>query len=160
MGHSCTIPLDIAVEAWEEEFSHGADDHVAWLHALFMVLGTEIAHTSAARLPASVRGDTRRHLRHSEVSVVRLRRFTARPHDEEAGSVHRPVDWQWQWPVQGHHRHLDAHEGHHHATPLPDERGTCAICLTRITWVKPHMKGPEDRPVRPEAGDVLYRLQR
>lgn len=49
----------------------------------------------------------------------------------------RHVDWAWQWAVRGHWRDQPTKEG------------------TKLIWIHPYIKGPEDKPLKPDAGRVF-----
>jgi hypothetical protein len=159
LQHCYALPLDTDL-TWSSDHVPTADNSIAWLHAMFMLLGTEIPATHRAIIPASVQGSVKRRVKHPAVTVVTLRRVAARP-DDPGTEHHREVDWRYRWVVQGHHRHIESYEGQsHHATPTLSDRGTCAVCQARITWIRPHIKGADDLPMKPSSGHVVYRLRR
>lgn len=65
----------------------------------------------------------------SDISVVKLRRRAAESDHEP---LHQPVDWSHRWIVSGHWANLAVGRGR-------SER--------RLTWISPHVKGPEDKPL-------------
>jgi hypothetical protein len=70
------------------------------------------------------------------VRVVELRRTQSR--SEHHGAA-EPVDWSHQWIVSGHwrqqwHPSLDTHQAR---------------------WIMPHVKGPEDKPLKPPRAKVF-----
>lgn len=132
------------------------DDLARWTHTLFMFLDMELVTTSTRELAerhARKRG--LRSLNHGDVNVITLRRTA---HAKEGEPGHRNVDWSCRWPVQGFWRHIEQYaESHHHA--VPDEtRAHCASCGARLSWVRPHLRGPADRPLK--QARQLYRLTR
>ncbi len=141
------------------------DSTLAWIHALWMVMEQEISVTGKARIDRPALRAARRSIKHGEVSVVLLRRSKSHAVPSQDGT-HRDTDWSCRWLVQGHHRHLDSYTGsHHHALPGPyiDGSAYCVICwerneAVRVTWIKSHVKGPEDRPLK--STGKLYRLAR
>lgn len=82
--------------------------------------GAQITRGRAAVTPKDVRG----------VRVVNLSASTAKPSHAGAGDGSRT--YEYRWPVKGHNR-LQA----------------CGPGLTerRLTWIPPHMKGPEGAPL-------------
>lgn len=81
-------------------------------------------------LPRQLRRVRKRAYRVEDVSVVTLRRQRhPDAFDHEAGEV----DWRWQWVVRGHWRN----------------QYYPSIKEHRQIWINPHMKGPEDRPIKP-----------
>jgi hypothetical protein len=159
MQHCYMMPLDTDM-TFEGSSTGRADNVIMWMHALFMLLGTEIHTTRRASIPSSVKGNLKKRVKHPDVTVVALRRIAPRP--AEAGTKHHvDVEWQYRWIVQGHHRHLEQYNGHAHtATPLLSERGTCAICRKRITWIHPHIKPNIEGLLMKPSSDVVYRLRR
>lgn len=49
----------------------------------------------------------------------------------------KQVDWAWQWAVRGHWRDQPTKDG------------------TKLIWIHPYLKGPEDKPLKPDAGRVF-----
>lgn len=47
------------------------------------------------------------------------------------------TDWAWQWAVRGHWRDQPIKEG------------------SKLIWIHPYIKGPEDRPLKPDAARVF-----
>lgn len=74
-----------------------------------------------------------------DVHVITLRRPVAAPSSEEA----RDVDWQWRWWVRGHWRNQAC-------GPERSERETI--------WISSHLKGPDDRPIKP-LGTTVYEVK-
>jgi hypothetical protein len=157
LQHVCVFPLDYAVDvSSSDNESPLTDDHVAWFHAMLMLMATDISSTHNAGLPRSVLGDVKKLVKHPRVSVVDIHR-TSQPHGNRNTS--RVIEWTHRWLVQGHHRHLESYEvTPHRAIPERLDRGHCAICESRITWVRPFVKGPDGAPVK--SADVVYRLSR
>ena len=153
--HVTIVPLDRNVGISSEDTSPLTDDHIAWFHALIMLMDTEVASASKAAIPPSATSKIKKSVKRP-VTVVTLRQA---PRSKEHAAASRLIEWTHRWLVQGHHRHLDGYDtSKHHATPLPHERGRCATCGARITWVRPFVKGPDGAPVK--NADVVYRLSR
>lgn len=53
------------------------------------------------------------------------------------GEEKKQVDWAWQWAVRGHWREQPTKEGY------------------KLIWIHPFIKGPEDKPLKPDAGRVF-----
>lgn len=71
----------------------------------------------------------------SQCLVVHLRKkhYVRTTPDQEA----EQVDWAWQWAVHGHWRDQPTKEG------------------TKLIWIHPYLKGPEDRPLKPGAERIF-----
>lgn len=71
----------------------------------------------------------------ASVRVVHLRSksYVKTSADEEK----HQVDWAWQWAVRGHWRDQPTKEG------------------IKLIWIHPYIKGPEDKPLKPDAGRVF-----
>lgn len=67
------------------------------------------------------------------VVELRSKQYTHTTPDEEA----KHIDWAWQWAVRGHWRDQPTKEG------------------TKLIWIHPYIKGPEDKPLKPDAGRVF-----
>jgi hypothetical protein len=145
------------------------DNMLAWIYTLWMFMGTEIVTMPRPRIDRSSLRRAKGSILQNEVNVVLLRRSIIRPEatdDPEA----RHIDWSCRWLVSGHHRHIDGYLGdRHHAVPRAglersdDDHDWCAICWSRgetvrVAWVKPHLRGPEDRPLK--ASKQLHKLVR
>lgn len=131
----------------------------SWAHTLWMFMDTEITTSHEAPVERPARKRAMRSLKHTDVNVVLLRRSHGT--GERTGEGHRVVDWSCRWVVQGFYRHLESYTGayqHHHALPAPWDRDCCLTCAARITWVRPHLRGPSDKPLR--GAEQLYRLSR
>jgi hypothetical protein len=136
------------------------DDFTSWVHALWLMMDTEIVSTSRPGIRQfSMRKFREQMSTPPEVNVIKLRRVVSGDPDAEHVSI-GPVGWQFRWIVQGHHRHLDEYEGpkHHAVADAAFGNTRCAVCQARITWVHPHVKGPEGKPLR--SAEQVYRLQR
>jgi hypothetical protein len=163
-GANTLILLHSTVMPFGERFGghDGAtvDDFVAWVHSLWLMMDTEIVSTSRPGIRRfSMRKFQEQMSAPPEVNVIRLRRIVSGDPDAE----HVPaglVDWQFRWIVQGHLRHLDEYEGpkHHAVADAAFGNTRCAACQARVTWVKPHVKGPAGKPLR--SAEQVYRLQR
>lgn len=137
--------------------SSGDTSPLHYVHALWLLLGTEIAAASRPPVGRGARRRAARSIKQNEVTVVTLRRARGPGGDGEAG--HRDVDWSCRWLVRGFWRHL---EDYADTAPRHEARGDgsgfCTACAARVTWVRPHVRGPEDRPLR--ATRTVYRLSR
>lgn len=67
------------------------------------------------------------------VVELRSKQYTRTTSEEES----HHVDWAWQWAVRGHWRDQPTKEG------------------TKLIWIHPYIKGPEDKPLKPDAGRVF-----
>lgn len=156
ISHSMVLPFGMRVGGWDG----GAvtmDDFAAWTHTMWMFMDSEVAATTRPDIQRTFRRRAQRSLKHQDVRVVTLRRTAAGVGPEDG--VHRHVDWSCRWLVQGHWRHVGAVlTGAHHAVPTPD-RTHCVTCDQKLTWVRPHLKGPEGKPLHATA-DTVYRLSR
>jgi len=164
LQHPIMIPLDteFTVESRFTSVNEGtsplADNAVAWLHGLFMLLGTEVAALQPSFLHKTAAAAAKKRVKHPQVTVVTLRR-ASQAVDAVENRQPRDVDWSCCWLVQDHYRHLSAYEVEQHfAVPVPEDESSCAICGGRITWVKPHVKGPDGKPFK--IGGTVYRLSR
>ena len=89
----------------------------------------------AVRRRAAHEGWTREPL----VRVVQLRRRETPPH--QAGEEDRAaVDWSCRWLVRGHWRQQPCGAGHAERRP---------------TWILPHLKGPESKPLKAPGATVF-----
>jgi hypothetical protein len=111
------------------------------VHTFWSLMQMEIASTVEHTMDRSARRRAQRSIRHDRVHVVTLRRPA---HEEDTGGGHRHVDWKCCWLVRGHRRQAP------HGGTFKDGR--------RSTWVKPYIKGPDDKPLR--SADILYRLSK
>lgn len=75
----------------------------------------------------------------ADVHVITLRRPEPKEPEES-----REVDWHWRWWVRGHWRQQAVGVGHSERAPV---------------WIMSHVKGPEDRPMKPSVPTV-YRVAR
>jgi hypothetical protein len=127
-----------------------------YVHAVWMLAGTEVAATDRGEVNRATRKRAVKSIRHDLVTVITLRRGR---HDSDREAGHADIDWSCRWIVHGFWRHQWGHGtiGHPHGgQPGPD--GLCLACGARITWVRPYVKGPDDRPLK--ATQTLYRLSR
>jgi hypothetical protein len=127
-----------------------------YVHAVWMLAGTEVAVTVREQANRTTRKLACGSIKHHEVTVITLRRGH---HDSDRETGHADIDWSCRWIVRGFWRHQWGHGtiGHPHlGQPGPD--GLCMACGARITWVRPYVKGPDDRPLK--ATKTLYRLSR
>lgn len=157
LAHSVIMPFGVEYRTLAERRAEGApgDDISRWLHALWLVMESEVpAMRRAADIERHVHARALRSLNHADVTVVLLRRTASKGLDE-GDPGHRYVDWTHRWVVQGFWRHY--HKQAHHAAP-DQTRESCLVCGTRISWVRPHLRGPSDKPLK--ASPQLYRLAR
>jgi hypothetical protein len=138
---------------------HSGQQVLDMLHLLWMFLGMDITATRQPLVARPARRRALRSLKHGEVNVVLLRRL-AHPDDGRPVS-HREVDWSCRWVVQGHYRHLDSYDqARHHAVAEHKGKETvCGACGSRLTYVRPYVKGPDGAPLR-AAGPTLHKLAR
>lgn len=144
LAHSVIIPFGVEFRSLDERRAEAAagiasppDDISRWLHALWLVMESEIATLRrAADIERPARRRALHSLNHADVTVVLLRRSASKePEGGEPG--HRFVDWTHRWPVQGFWRHRRKQS--HHAVP-DEDREHCAACGTAISWVHPHLR--------------------
>lgn len=69
------------------------------------------------------------------VRVIELRRKEARHRD---GDAHEAVEWSCQWLVRGHWR----------------QQWYASLGRHQPKWIAPHIKGPDDKPLRPSRATV------
>lgn len=165
LAHTSTMPFGQRFGGHpKKDFDMTPDDFAHWVHVLWLFMEAEI---SVAAKPPIPRAFHRRALKSMKqppaVNVIMLRRAVAsKISAEDALVMSRKIDWSVRWIVQGHHRHIDGYDkeryGNHHATANGDDRGHCATCGARITWVHAYLKGPEGLPLR--TAEQLYRLAR
>lgn len=156
-AHSVILPFDTPYRPLTERREAGIqfDDVARWLHALWLVMESEIVtHRRASDVERHVAKRAQKSLNHKDVTVVVLRRSMAKEL-EEGEPGHRYIDWTHRWVVQGFWRHQRKQT--HHAAP-DQFREHCVVCGIRISWVRPHLRGPSDKPlqVKPQ----LYKLTR
>lgn len=149
--------------SWDTGPSGFGDSTLAWLHALFIFMGTEVVATPKAHIDRHTKRRALRSIKQNEVSIITLRR-TVRPPGEDVEYDPAQIDWSCQWLVQGHWRHLENYQGlgiqTHHAQPggHMGDRTLCEHCAAKITWIPPYIKGPDGLPFR--ATKKLYRISR
>jgi hypothetical protein len=129
-----------------------------WIHVTWMLLGAEIAAHRRSPLGRHAQRRLARSLKHGEVTVITLRRAAAA---RELEPGHREVDWTCRWLVQGFWRHIEEYDlaAYHHHRPASDgdaREPRCTACRAKVTWVRPHVRGPEDKPLKQTR--QLYRL--
>lgn len=156
LNHTSVFPFGERIPAGREvEGAITSDNLIAWAHALWVFMDTEIVAQPKPPIDRAARRRTLRSIKQNEVTVVLLRKIAARPHEEDG--EHQAIDWTCRWLVSGHWRHLSRYEvTRHHALPGPG--GRCLTCDEQITWIKPYIKGPDGLPLR--ATDKLYKLAR
>ena len=138
------------------ESDEGVPMPLHYVHAVWMLAGIEVAATDRGEVNRATRKRALRSIRHNQVTVITLRRGR---HDDDREAGHADIDWSCRWLVRGFWRHRWGYGtiGHpHNGQPRPD--GLCVACGARITWVRPYVKGPDDRPLK--ATRTLYRLSR
>lgn len=161
VGHTQLLPIGQRFGSGHPkgDYATTPDDFAHWMHVLWCFMEMEITTLREAPLPRPARRRARG-LKHppQAVNIITLRR-SASFGPQEAEHHHRAVDWSCRWVVQGHLRHVQSYQGaNHKAVRDGADPGRCAICDMRITWVKAHLRGPEDLPLR--ATPQLYRLNR
>jgi hypothetical protein len=159
LDHVMTFPFGERFPT-RDQYGGPGDSLLHYIHVTWMLLSSEVAaHHRPPALGRKAQRRAQRSLKHGEVTVITLRRTHE---DKEGPEGHREVDWTCRWLVQGHHRHIESYEGpRHHAVPdrtIPGQKQYCRTCHARITWVKPCIRGPEDRPLK--GTNQLYRLSR
>lgn len=159
MVHTAIVPFGLPIIIGTDDPAEvKATEAYLWLvHMLWIYLGMEIVTTRQQRVSRPVRRRllAQGSIRHDTVNVVILRRI-AHVTDPAPGS-HEPVDWSCRWPVQGHYRHLDEHDSPHHAIATGADKH-CAVCGSRLAWVRPYLKGPDGKPLK--VSRTLMRLAR
>jgi hypothetical protein len=135
MGHTMVLPFGQRFGSWSREESENGEDMGHLVHALWMLLESELPSVTQASIDRPSRRRALRSIKQNEVSVVTLRRSKESEKDDDYDPRH--IDWTCRWLVQGHWRTL--HSG-------------------KCVWIRPHVKGPENRPLR--ATRKLYRLSR
>lgn len=105
------------------------DPHVAYVRrfmlALWVFMADDIIRTSTERLPRHLERRAKRSGSPAELRITHLRRVR---YVDETGTEREPGsrEYSHRFLVRGHWRHLAS---------------------GRITWVRPHVKGPSDKPV-------------
>lgn len=156
MAMTCVVPFGSSFDGLH-------DDQVPavlhYVHAVWLLLGTEVAVVERTSVPRQVRKRAQATIRQHEVRVVTLRRAIHQVDPD--GREHRDIDWSCRWLVRGFWRHRWGygtvgrfHEGQGDGGDPPH----CLACGARVTWVRPHVKGPDDRPLK--AVEKVYRLSR
>jgi hypothetical protein len=108
------------------------------LVAMYQFCQLPITLLEVSRVSRQQQRERARRGKHSgDVSVVVLRPALS----PEPSGTHRDVQWSHRWMVRGHWRnqYFPASKAHH------------------VRWVRPHVKGPQDRPLldtRPRVYDV------
>jgi len=153
MMMSVVIPFGTDFGGLSDE---GVPAPLHYVHAVWMLAGTEVAATDRGEVNRATRKRVLKSIRHHEVTVITLRRGH---HDSDREPGHADIDWSCRWIVRGFWRHQWGHGtiGHPHLGQ-PGPGGLCLACGARITWVRPYVKGPDDRPLK--ATRTLYRLSR
>jgi hypothetical protein len=98
----------------------------SFIHQRIVTAGRVRADRATRRRLALTRDDP------AEVRVIELRR---RAYERDLSDARRTVDWSCRWLVRGHWRRI--------------ENGA------RVTWVVPHVKGPESKPLKRPRADVF-----
>lgn len=117
------------------------------MHAYWMLLNQTVVLSKQAEIPRAFAKRARRMSIPDRVTVVALRRV-------DGGHSHgeTEVEWQHRWMVRGHWRWQ--HVSEHHPLAEPDPEGG----FRARVWVRPHIKGPEDKPF--VLTDKVYALVR
>lgn len=159
MAHAMVLPFGQRFGTWRKDDEEidpegNVSDMGNLTRVLWTLLGSEIPSVRKAALDRHTVRRAVRSIRQGEVSVITLRRMVTL---EDGGDYDpREVDWTCRWLVQGHWRHLESYDGPRHAAH--DDGGHCTACGARVTWVKPYLKGPEDKPLK--STEHVYRLSR
>jgi hypothetical protein len=137
-----------------------ADSALHYVHVIWQLMCAEITAQTRRRADRSTRRRIRKSVRHDLVTVVTLRRARTREGTGPETPLNH-VDWTCRWLVSGHWRHVESYTTQHHRpicdTGTPGEP-RCITCGARITWIRPFIKGPEDKPFR--RTEILHRLSR
>lgn len=105
---------------------------VCMVHTMWKMLAEEIV-VSRKQTPTKKQMKMLRRVKMKDtgVSIISLRRV-AYDGDNHPMDGDRMIDWSHRWRVRGHHRRIrDRHTGEE-----------------RLVWVRSHIKGPQDRPLR------------
>lgn len=132
------VPTEALLDS-QDDLQLDSDENRRLVVALLMLLESRIAVDRRTR---GNRAESRRAERAgvpTDVRVIELRHPLDRHRDDDDGGY---VEWSHRWIVSGHWRNQACGEGH-------TER--------RLTWVAPHVKGPEDKPlvIRPTVGALV-----
>lgn len=131
-----------------------------YMNVIWQLMNSEIAASQRHAPDRLTAKRVKRSILQNEVTVITLRR--AHQIKDELGYDPRDVDWSCRWLVSGHWRHVGSYSmAHHLAIPdrsIPGEIIYCYRCQGKLAWVKPYIKGPEDRPLR--AVRHVHRLSR
>jgi hypothetical protein len=156
MVMSVVIPFG---EGFGSVSADGVPQPLHYVHAVWLLMGTEVVATARGQgIPRQVRKRAPGTIKQHEVTVVTLRRAI---HHGDGEHGHRDIDWSCRWLVRGFWRHQWGYGGigrPHEGLPDGGDPQHCRACGARITWVKPYVKGPDDRPLK--ATETLYRLSR
>lgn len=135
-------PVEIGITDTEREriIAEGDTPHeftniARIIHTYFLMLNQTITDVSEAEIGRTFAKRAKRAGIPPRVTVIRMRRVERDNHVGESS-----VEWQHQWIVRGHWRWQ--HVSEHHPLAEPDGDGFRA----RV-WVRPHIKGPEDKPL-------------
>lgn len=105
---------------------------VVMVHTLWKMLSEEVA-VSRKQTPTKKQMKMLRRVKMKDtgVSIINLRRITYHG-DNVPMDGERIVDWSHRWKVRGHYRRIrDRRTGEE-----------------RLVWIRSHIKGPQDRPLR------------
>jgi hypothetical protein len=119
----------------EGDTPHEFTNILRLMHAYWLMLNQTISDVSEAHIPRAFSKRARRMEIPDRVTVVALRRYEGMHHGDTS------VEWQYRWLVRGHWRWQHVSEHHPLAEPDPDGGHRARV------WVRPHVKGPEDRPL-------------
>lgn len=119
---------------------------IRWVYAAFHLMAQKLAITVQHNTDRATR---RREMREKQplpvppfIKVVTLRRYEE-DRKRQFGDKPMPIDWQWQWAVRGHWRNQW----------YPSEN------MHKQVWIESYIKGPEDKPMKPE-GHRLFIARR
>lgn len=130
-------------EEWNEQAHLEAqtDPTLRWLLACWRLMQQTVTSVVEEPAPRALRRQVeRQNLPDKGVSVIQLR---SRALGQQPG--HSEVEWSHQWLVRGHWRNQ----------PCKDTDGEWT---TRLVWIHPYVKGPEDKPLL--VRDHVYSLVR
>lgn len=146
--------------AAEGDTPHPATSTVRYATALWMLLGQTITSVSDADLDRPTRRRAGKANLPPRVTVIAMRRSegAARAEGESL------VEWAHRWIVRGHWRWVTrgprSADHDHVFAPVGTTRSClhegCENVMDRI-WVRPHQKGPEDKPL--VVSDKVYDLR-
>jgi hypothetical protein len=119
------------IDLHQPEVERRHDPEFMWIirafHTLWALMGQRVAHTEPVPLQRPLRRHAERNGIVPRVVTIHLRRDDKQSSEPGSGDV----DYSHRWVVRGHWRHYR------------DDNGN----VTKRTWIRPHVKGPEDKPL-------------